>query len=119
MTWLGARKHIAWIGIGLLAVLLVSGWGIRSCQERETTKARLARNQVQAGQNSAKDAIDTVGAANGRETGIQDTTRANDAQIRAADGASDAVKPAVRDAGLQSLCRRASYKETPRCASYR
>ena len=39
-------------------------------------------------------------------------------EIRNAKGADAPVDPAVRDAGLASLCRRAAYRSSERCLRF-
>lgn len=78
-------------------------------------QARVDHAQTAAMTNSAADAVNTAGAAADRETQSEDLTRSNQQEIRNAQGANDPVNPAVRDAGLRSLCRRAAYRGSERC----
>jgi hypothetical protein len=76
--------------------------------------------QVEAAQSgatieSAKDAIGVQGNVAANEAAGADLTRTNAEEIHHAKGADQAVDPAVRDAGLASLCRRASYRASKRC----
>jgi hypothetical protein len=42
-------------------------------------------------------------------------TRQNDRDIRAADGAAVKIGPGVDAAGRAALCRRAAYRNDPKC----
>lgn len=82
-------------------------------------QSRVDSSQSSAASNSAADAINTVQASGARETASEDLTRQNEANIRAANGATDKVNPAVRDAGIAALCQRAAYRNDPRCKGAR
>jgi type II secretory pathway component PulM len=107
------------IGAGLLVLLLVAAllWGPAACNRIRGLEAqsKVDRGQTEALGNSAADAVETQGKANQRETESEAVTRSNEKEIRNADGANDPVNPAVRDAGLRSLCRRAAYRNSERC----
>lgn len=107
------------IGLIVAAVLLIVaiGFGVHSCDKRRSaaSQARVERSQASAASNSAADAVGTVAASGEAAAASEALTRSNEQQIRAAEGSTDKVKPAVRDAGLQALCRRAAYKNDPRC----
>lgn len=107
------------IGLAILAavILLLALWGPAACQKMRSQQAqsKLDRAQSDAFQNSAGDAVNTQSAVNQREREAEDLTRANDKEIRNAEGAGDRVNPGVRDAGLQSLCRRKAYRDSERC----
>lgn len=102
---------------GVVLILVLAGLLLRSCDQRRNaaSNARVAQSQTEAAQQSAKDAIDAVGASAARETASEALTRENEKAIRAANGADQAVDPAVRDAGLAALCKRSSYANDPRC----
>lgn len=99
----------------LLVLGLVLLWGYNFITAKPKAEAALAKNQVEAVQRSAEDAIKVVGKAQEREAASADLTQSNDKEIRNAQGADAQVDPAVRDAGLRSLCRRASYRGDPKC----
>jgi hypothetical protein len=111
-----ALKLIAMVAGVILLIVAVSLF-VRSCDKRrsEAAQSRVSASQAQAAQDSARDAINAVEASGARETASEALTRENEANIRAAPGASDPVNPAVRDAGLAALCRRAAYQNDPRC----
>lgn len=98
--------------------LVVAAFSIPSCIQKrrsEAAQSRVDAGQAGAAHDSGKDAIGTVAAAGEREAASEDMTRANDRDIRAAEGAGDRVNPAVQSAGIKALCRRAAYQNDPRC----
>lgn len=105
------------IAVAVIALILIVGFTVRSCDKRrsEAAQSRVTQGQIGAYQNSAADAVNTVGAASANEAASEDLTRTNEQQIRAAPGANDKVNPAVRDAGIAALCRRKAYANDPRC----
>jgi ABC-type multidrug transport system fused ATPase/permease subunit len=110
---IGARAIV----LTLIGLMLVAAFvfGTNQCSQRrnQAAQSRVERSQAEAASNSAADAIDTVAASGKAEAASEDMTRNNDKEIRNAEGASDAVNPAVRDAGLRSLCRRPAYRNAP------
>lgn len=103
---------------GLVLVLIILGTlyycsGQRARQQ--AAQSKVDRGQAGAARESGADALNTQGAVNQRDRTSEDLTRTNERNIRDAEGASDAVKPGARDAGLASLCRRAAYRNDPRC----
>lgn len=92
-------------------------FGISQCQNagREADRADLSADQAEAGSESAKDAIGTVGAVSDRNTASDQTTAENADAIRNAPGADSPVDPRAHDAGLRGLCRRAAYRGKPEC----
>lgn len=118
----GLSKTVARIAIAAIAIILVLGFlQVRSCQQerQRAAEARLQQGQMGAQGESAKDAIATQGKAGERERQSEELTRTNEREIRNAQGASDPVNPAARDAGLRSLCRRAAYIDSERCRVFR
>jgi hypothetical protein len=101
------------------AVLLIAGLSllVHQCDVRRSKAAqsRVERSQAAAASNSAADAVGTVAASGEAAAASEDLTRANERDIRGAQGSSDKVNPAARDAGLTALCKRPSYKDDPRC----
>lgn len=112
---------IPWRLIGILAglVLLIAvvGFGVRSCDKRHAraAQARVERSQAEAASNSAADAVSTVAASGEASAASEALTRSNEQQIRAAQGANDKINPAARDAGIGALCRRKAYENDSRC----
>ncbi len=111
-----ALRVVAFV-VGLIALVLVTGLLIKSCDKRRSAaaQARVERSQAEAASNSAADAIGTVVRSGEASAASEELTRSNEKEIRNADGANDKVKPGVRDAGLASLCRRPSYRDSERC----
>jgi Tfp pilus assembly protein PilV len=111
-----ARATIVWIVL-VAAILLVSLFGLRQCQERrsQAAQSRLERSQAEAASNSAADAIGTVSNSAASERASEDLTRTNDKEIRNAQGADERVGAGVNAAGRAALCRREAYKNDPRC----
>lgn len=106
--------------IAVVAIFVICVLGflqVQSCQRERTQAAqsRVERGQTEALSSSAKDAIAAQGAAAARERASEELTRTNEKEIRNAEGADAEVHPAVRDAGLRSLCRRAAYRDSERC----
>ncbi len=114
-------SRITLAALGAILIIALIAFGTSQCSKRRNAAAQARTDAAQAGaaQNSAADAIGTVAKAGERDAASEDLTRANDRDIRAADGANDKVKAGVASAGLQALCRRNAYKDDPRCAQFR
>jgi Flp pilus assembly protein TadB len=111
-----SARVIAIIVAAVVAVLAV--WAAFHFWEKSRSQgaqARVERSQAEAASNSAADAINTVARSGEAETASESLTRSNETNIRAAPGSTDAVNPAVRDAGIAALCRRTAYRNDPRC----
>ncbi len=121
MTWLlgiGAfAKRIPWQVWAAISLVVGTAAFMTQCQKsrNEDAQAKVDRSQADAFTNSAADAVNAQGAANAREAESDALTRSNERTIRDAQGSTDKVNPAVRDAGLDSLCRRPSYRDSERC----
>jgi hypothetical protein len=112
----------AWITLKfagyILAAVAVIGsalWLYSALTAKPKAEARLGRNQAEAAQESGSDAVNAVGAAADRESSSADLTRTNEQEIRSAPGAADPVSAEARGAGIAALCKRAAYKDHPRC----
>lgn len=103
------------VGAILLFIVGALAWHVWTRAHAAATVARLEHAQGTATIESAKDAIATQGTATANEQASEQLTESNDKEIRNAKGADAAVDPAVRDAGLASLCRRPAYKSSQRC----
>lgn len=106
----------------LAAILLLAliAFGVNQCSKRksEAAQARVSASQAEAQSDSARDAITTV-ARSGEETAASEQlTRDSERAIRAAPGADARVDMGVHSAGLAALCKRAAYKDAPRCAPF-
>ena len=102
----------------LIVVALILGLlQVRSCQQarQQAAQSRVDRGQAGAARDSAGDAVNTVSGVSANQSASEDLTRSNEREIRNAEGANDPVNPALRDAGLRSLCRRAATRNDPRC----
>jgi hypothetical protein len=82
------------------------------------TEARLATGQAGAALASGQDSANTIGNRMDADAAEDTITRENDDAIRNAHGASAPVDPALRDAGLAGLCRRAAYHNNPKCLQH-
>jgi len=115
MTRLTARL----IGLAVLVALVlgVVTLGPAACSKIRSLRAqnRVTQGQLTAAGESGADAVTTTGNVSAAERSPEDLTRTNEKEIRNAPGANDAVNPAVRDAGLRSLCRRSAYRDSERC----
>jgi hypothetical protein len=105
------------IAVAVLALVIGPMLVVRSCDKRHSQAAqeRVEDSQAQAASNSAADAIATVSASGEAERASEDLTRANDRDIRAAEGAEVKVGAGVNAAGLKALCKRAAYRSDPKC----
>lgn len=101
----------------VVAVSLIFVFGVSQCQRAQTaaTAARVAKGQAGAAIESGGDAADTVGNRMAADAETDAITQENRDAIQNAEGARAPVAPAVRDAGLDSVCRRAAYSRDPRC----
>lgn len=116
LAWL--RSSIGMVIAGLVVLVLILGvLQVRSWQQDRlrAAQSKIDRGQAGAARESAADAVNTVGNVAEAQRESEDLTRSNEREIRDAEGANDAVNPAVRDAGLRSLCRRAASRNDPRC----
>lgn len=116
---IGAR--LIAIVVGVVLLIAVVGFTVRSCDQRRSKAAqsRLEHAQNDAQANSAADAVNTIAASGEAAAASEAQTRANEKDIRDAKGSDAAVDPAVRDAGLRSLCKRAAYRDSERCRVFR
>jgi hypothetical protein len=103
---------------GVIAACLALWWLYSVWTASPKAEARLSRNQAEAAAESGSDAVNTVGVAGEREAASADLTRANEKDIRDAEGADATVAAPVRDAGIASLCKRRSYSRDPRCVQH-
>lgn len=111
-------KPIAKVVAVLAVVILLLGLlQVRSCQQarQQAAQSRVDKGQAAAARESAADAVDTVSGVSANQSASEELTRSNEREIRNAEGSDDPVNPAVRDAGLRSLCRRAAARNDPRC----
>ena len=107
------------IAIGV-ALLLAAWWLVATLMggKRAKVEAELNRNVAESALESGKDAVGTVGAQQAAEAASDRLSAENEKDIRNAKGADASVDPAVRDATLRSLCKRAAYRLDPKCVQY-
>lgn len=118
-AWLATTA--AKIILALAVIALIAGiFAVRSCQSAQTasTREKLSTGQAGAAIASGQDSVNTIGNRMDADAATDTITRENDDAIRNAKGADAPVDPAVRDAGLASLCRRASYSGNPKCVQH-
>ena len=111
-----ARRFAPWIMIAMIALLIALA-GPAACRKLagEAARARLGEASAKAASRNGKDAVATVVTAARREQPSGELTQSNEKEIRNAQGADARLDPAVRNAGLGSLCRRAAYRDDERC----
>jgi hypothetical protein len=116
---IGARTIAVAIFIAFIVGMML--FGVSQCQKRrsEAAQSRVERSQAEAASNSAADAIGTVARSGETERASEDLTRSNDKEIRNAQGADERVGAGVNAAGLRSLCRRAAYRDDPKCRVFK
>ena len=111
-----ARRFAPWLAAAaliLLAVLVAPSGCDRA--RRLAVEQRVERVQREAQTASARDAIAASEQAARREQHSESITATNEKDIRNAPGASLPVDPLATGAGLDSLCRRAAYRDSQRC----
>ena len=114
----GLSTLVSRVIVGLAFVLCIVGFlYVQSCQRARVaaTEKRLERAQSGAAVESARDVIATQGNVAQAQAAGEELTRTNEEEIRNAKGADAPVDPALRDAGLASLCRRPAYRSSERC----
>lgn len=111
-----------WTARLILAAIILVGvawfWNSWITGQAAKTDARLKENQVEAAVSSGQDAVGTLGGVMAGEDKTDMITRENNDEIRNAEGADAPVDPAVRNAGLRGLCRRAAYRERDECLQF-
>jgi len=102
----------------LLLLLALFGWHQWRTARAAKLETRVAAGQAAAALASGQDAGNTIGNRMDADAATDTITRENDHAIRTAPGADAPVDPAVRDAGLAGLCRRAAYRRDPKCLQH-
>ena len=115
--WLGSTAFLA-VTVALFAILGGAGRWQAERQARESALARAGVIVGQAGAGAARAATEAVAGLGEREAARTETTQENRVAILAATYARDDAG-AAGDAGLAGLCRRAVYRDHPRCAGLR
>ena len=117
--YLAARTIAVIAAIAALMLLAALVPGCIAKRHAQAAQARVDASQAQAASDSAKDAINATAAAGARETASEDMTRTNDSRIRASEGAGVRVGAGVNMEGRRALCRRAAYRDDPKCAMFK
>ena len=105
------------IGVGLL---LAAWWLVATLMggKRAKVEAGLNKNVAESALESGKDAVGALGRQQAAEASSDRLSAQNEKDIRNAKGANASVDPAVRDAGLRSLCKRAASNLDPKCVQH-
>ena len=106
------RPLVRLLALVAAALLLLALLGLAQCRRAATAgaEARLATGQAGAAMASGHDATQALGNTLSNEAAADRIGRENANAIDQAPGADAVVPDGVRAAGLQSLCRRASYR---------
>lgn len=109
------------LAVAVLVNVTAVTFGPAACQRMKSlaTQSRVDREQGRAAIESGNDAGEMIAGAGQREAGSEDLTRANEREIRAADGAGNRVGAGVDAAGRKALCRREAYRNDPKCAIFK
>jgi flagellar biosynthesis/type III secretory pathway M-ring protein FliF/YscJ len=114
-SWL--TRQVVVIAALVLLIAAVVFIGPAMCQKirSQGAQSRMDAEQGNAMSNSAADAVGTVARSGEEAAASEELTRENEKEIRNAQGADERVGAGVNAAGLRSLCRRAAYRDHPRC----
>jgi hypothetical protein len=106
---------------GVILLIVAVGLFVKSCDNRRSRAAqsRVERSQAEAASNSAADAINTVTGVGTNQAASEDLGRTNERDIRAAEGANTKISAGVNAAGRAALCKRAAYRDDPKCKALR
>ena len=119
MGWI--EKNLAKLSLvtaAALILLALFGWHEWRSTRTAKVETRLATGQAGAALASGRDAANTIGNRMEADAGTDTVTRENDHAIRTAPGADAPVDPALRDAALRGLCRRAAYRHDVKCVQH-
>ena len=115
----GRRALIAALAAAALILLLaLVAWHEWRAAGTAKAEMRLAAGQAGAALASGQDAGNAIGNRMDADAATDTITRENDHAIRTAPGADAPVDPALRDAALAGLCRRAAYRRDPKCVQH-
>lgn len=105
--------------IGAVAAVLLAWWLVVTLMggKRAKVEAELNRNVAGAALDSGRDAVGTVGAQQASEAAVDAVGRENTAAIHNAPGAGAKVTGEAHRAGIAAICRRASARSDPKCAT--
>jgi hypothetical protein len=121
MNWIrkNAAEAVAIVAAAVAVITLIAVcWHQWGAARTARTEARIATGQAGAALASGQDSANTIGNRMDADAAGDTVTRENDHAIRTAAGADAPVNPAVRDAALAGLCRRAAYHNNPKCLQH-
>ena len=119
MGWIEKNLvKLSLVAAAALIVLALLGWHEWRAMRTAKVETRLATGQAGAALASGRDAANTIGNRMEADASTDTVTRENDHAIRTAPGADASVDPALRDAALRGLCRRAAYRHDPKCLQH-
>ena len=119
MAWI--EKNLAkasLVAAAALILLALFGWHEWRAMRTAKVETKLATGQAGAALASGQDAANTIGNRMEADAVADTITRENDNAIRTAPGADTPVTPALRDAALRGLCRRAAYRHDSKCLQH-
>lgn len=113
----GLIRKPMFIAIAAVVLLLIGAMLVNALTGGAVAKAlaRLSGNQTEAALRSGRDAVASASAQAAAEDRVDAITEENEDAIRNAEGADAPVAAPVGEAGLGALCRRAAYRDHPRC----
>lgn len=102
---------------GVVLLILVVGFSVRSCDKRHSEAAQQKVNQAQTGAvlESGADASNTQANVAANDMATANLDAQNEKDIRHAKGADAIIDPAAQSAGLRALCKRKAYRDRPEC----
>lgn len=109
---LGLAAIAAAIVAALLVWFVIAGW---MHARRAAAEGRVGAVMGEAHGKSAAEAGAIIDGAHAASVQSEALSRENADAIRSAQGADQALDPALNDAGRRSLCRRPSYRRTTEC----
>jgi len=121
-SWLtNISMRVVGLIVGGLILLGLVLFTFHQCskQRSQAAQARVERSQAEAASNSAADAINAVTGVGSNQAASEELGRANEKDIRAAQGAGDRVGAGVNAAGRAALCKRKAYTNDPKCKGVR
>ncbi|HMS21518.1 MAG TPA: hypothetical protein PKC46_13360 [Sphingorhabdus sp.] len=105
----------------VLALVIVPGLALRSCQEWKEAEgeARLNKATAEAGIEAGVIGLETAAQRRNEDRATDETVKGGIDAVQAAEGAQDAINPAIRNAAKCSACQLQSYYNSAECARLR